>query len=450
MAQATVTNKGLAARVRAEAGRHGLRISPDHTSVKRWLDGVQPQEDTARCIAAALGSKLGRVVTYEEIGFGSSSTATTGDLVQDAIRYPAEPFRAVDLLDTLTAADANDDGAVMSTPWDPTPAPSIITGYLFSAPNWQEEDDPTRSDGMAGRIRATVRTLTQLDFQYGGGHTRRLLLTYWRTEIIPALRTARTAAAQRDLFAAAADAAEVLGWSAYDAGHHGAAQRYFTQGLRLARDADDALMGGQILANLSHQANYLGNYTEAVHFARAAQTATIGKASKTVSSMFLTMEARALASLGDVPGCTAALHLAERHFDQRSQEDDPEWISYFDALELAGETAHCFRDLGQAQKTQDFAALAVDPVLTPARTRSFISIVHADGALAAGNLDQAVALATHSVELVDALQSSRQRRYLADFCRSLASGNHMSHPAVREFTEAVIVKDPALAAHINS
>lgn len=34
---------------------------------------------------------------------------------------------------------------------------------------------------------------------------------------------------------ASADAAEVLGWSVSDAGHHhGAAQRYFAQGLRLA------------------------------------------------------------------------------------------------------------------------------------------------------------------------------------------------------------------------
>jgi hypothetical protein len=51
---------------------------------------------------------------------------------------------------------------------------------------------------------------------------------------------------------AAAEAAELLGWSAYDAGRHGVAQCYFVQGLRLAREANDRLKGGHILADLSH------------------------------------------------------------------------------------------------------------------------------------------------------------------------------------------------------
>ncbi|MFI5935947.1 hypothetical protein [Actinoplanes sp. NPDC051494] len=453
MTQAAVTNKGLAARVRAEATRAGVNIAPDHTSVKRWLDGSQPQDDTIRCIAAALGAKLGRVVTYDEIGFGSAATGSGLDLVQDATLYPSEPSRAIDLLDGMTAADLGDDSAVLSTPWDPATAPSIITGYLFSTPSWQDSPDlESGSDGRADRIRATVRSLTALEFQYGGGHTRHMHLSYWRSEIIPALKSARgrPTPAQRDIFAAAADAAEVLGWSAYDAGHHGAAQRYFTQGLRLARDAGDPLMGSQILSNLSHQANYLGNFNEAVHYARAAQNAALGRTSRTVSSMLLTMEARALASLGDAAGCATALNRAEREFANRQGAEDPPWIYYFDALELAGETAHCFRDLGHAAKTQLFAAQAVDRLLTPARTQSFISIVHADGALAAGNLDEAVSMAARAVDLAGSLQSSRQLRYLADFGKSLTAGKYLGHPSVREFTETLQAKAPTLMTHFRA
>ncbi|WP_306215015.1 hypothetical protein [Actinoplanes sp. RD1] len=444
MQQAAVTNKGLAARIRAEAARSGVNITPDHTSVKRWLDGMRPHEDTVRCIAAALGAKLGRLVTHDEIGFGAP---TTIDLSRDAVLYPPESSRTVDLLDGLTAADAGDAPAIRSTAWDSASVPGVITGYLFSAPRWQEFGEAhSGHSGKADRIRATVRSLTQLDFQYGGGHSRRLLLTYWRAEIIPALRDTR-GSAQLDIFAAAADAAAVLGWSAYDAGYHGAAQRYYTQGLRLSQEAGDAVMGGQILSNLSHQANYLGNYNEAVHLARAAQSATLGRASKTVNSMFLAMEARALASLGDARGSANALNRAEQDFANRQGTEDPEWISYFDALELAGEAAHCFRDLGHALKTQQFAAQAVDPLLTPARTQSFISIVHADGALAAGNLEQAVSLAAQSVELAGSLQSSRQLRYIADFGQSLAAGGHLGHRAVRDFAETLT--DSALAAHFR-
>ncbi|WP_203791518.1 hypothetical protein [Paractinoplanes rishiriensis] len=445
-----MTNKGLAARVRTEGQRIGLTLSTDHVSVKRWLDGGRPQGDTARCIAAALGAKLGRVITFAEIGLDSVGDAAPIDLTSEGALYPSEPSRSIDVIDGLTDADIRDDSVAAKLPWDSTATPGVITGYLFAEPSWTESsrDISFAAAGIAGRIRATVRNLTQLDFQYGGGHTRKLLLSYWKTEIVPALRGGLGNTAKRDVFAAAADAAEVLGWSAYDAGRHGAAQRYFVQGLRLAREAGDAVMGGQILSNLSHQANYLGNFTEAMHYARAAQSATVGQASATVNAMFLAMEARALASLGDAKGCGAALNRAEQEFGRRRESDDPDWISYFDALELAGEAAHCFRDLGHSRHTQLWAARAIDPVLTPARTRSFICIVHADGALADGNLDEALALAGQSVELAGSLQSSRHLRYVSDFYSSLML-KYDNHAGVREFTALLRSKNPELAESVN-
>src|ERR1700722_5729554 len=38
--------------------------------------------------------------------------------------------------------------------------------------------------------------------------------------------------------------------------------------------------------------------------------------------------------------------------------DDPEWIGYFDAAELAGEGSHCFRDLRSPRTAQGFIAQA--------------------------------------------------------------------------------------------
>ena len=136
--------------------------------------------------------------------------------------------------------------------------------------------------------------------------------------------------------------------------------------------------------------------------------------------MFLAMEARALASLGMAKDCAVALNRAEDLFARRDPGEDPSWIGYFDQAELAGEAAHCFRDLGRAEETQRFAALAVEPSVTPARTRAFIGLVDAAGALHAGNIDEAVQLAGDAVTLAGALQSSRYRRYVTDFRSSLA------------------------------
>ena len=128
---------------------------------------------------------------------------------------------------------------------------------------------------------------------------------------------------RREIFSAAAEVAQLLGWSAYDAGRHGAAQRYFTQGLRLATEAGDPVLGGRLLSNLSHQANYLGRYDEALQFARAAQASGGGRATGTVTAMFLAMEARALASSGDARLCANALNLAEQAFARRDPAKGP-------------------------------------------------------------------------------------------------------------------------------
>ena len=263
---------------------------------------------------------------------------------------------------------------------------------------WQDVQGPliTANAAAAERIRAFTRHLMDLDFKYGGGHVRRVLLFYFRSEIVPLLREPHPDPIRREIFGAAAEVAQLLGWSAYDAGRHGAAQRYFMQGLRLAREAEDPVLGGRLLSNLSHQANYLGRYNEALQFARAAQTGAVGRVTATVNAMFLAMEARALASSGDSRMCAQVLHRAEQAFAQRDPAKDPAWISYFDALELAGEAAHCFRELGQPRETQMFAAQAIDPVNTPPRTRAFISMVTAAGAYRAGNLDEALSLATEA------------------------------------------------------
>jgi hypothetical protein len=446
MQQAGVSNKGLATRVHAEALSIGLDISPDHVSVRRWLDGVRPHQDTIRCIAAALGAKLNRRVTYAEIGFDSVAEVAESGLIEDGAQYAPCSEQAIDLLACLTSADISESPAVVESAWVSATAPSIIAGYLFAEPQRTEYAGSLAdtSVDIAGRIRRTIRCLMNLDFQFGGGHTRRMLLVYWKTEILPVLRRRYPETIAREVMSAAADAAEVLGWSAYDAGRHGAAQRYFVQGLRLAREANDRLMGGQILANLSHQANYLGNFSEAIQFARAAQAATVGEASATVRAMFLAMEARALASIGDAQACAAVLHRAEQAFDQRNPGDDPDWISYFDAWELAGEAAHCFRDLGQPHDTLRFVEQAIDPVHTPARTRALIEMVRAAGALRSGDLEEAISIATGAVGLAGSLQSSRYLQYVADL-HGLLTGKNVSHPSVRAFTELVAASYPTLA-----
>jgi hypothetical protein len=82
MAEAGVSNKGLAARVRELAQRDDRPISSDHVSVRRWLDGSIPRGRTSHYVAVALGAKLGRQVTPADLGLASDAqevTTTHGD-----------------------------------------------------------------------------------------------------------------------------------------------------------------------------------------------------------------------------------------------------------------------------------------------------------------------------------------------------------------------------------
>jgi hypothetical protein len=89
-------------------------------------------------------------------------------------------------------------------------------------------------------------------------------------------------------------------------------------------------------AHADRSENPLGQFRDALQMARAAQSAAAGRATAAVRSVLLAMEARALASLGDPAACAAVLHRAERELDQRAPGEEPEWIYYFDELELSG------------------------------------------------------------------------------------------------------------------
>src|SRR5258708_27176494 len=66
--EAASSNAGLARRVNMVGAEHGLDLRYDKTSVARWLRGQQPRGMAPTLIAEALGRKLGRPVTVEEIG----------------------------------------------------------------------------------------------------------------------------------------------------------------------------------------------------------------------------------------------------------------------------------------------------------------------------------------------------------------------------------------------
>lgn len=420
----------LTGALKEEAQRQGVGIMSDRsmtTALSRWENNHNTPD---RFYRRLLGAVLGLL--------------DPDDLAARTSTYEPNVDRAIEALSVMTRRDRVEE-PVLASSAGLVHIEHVISGYLF-AHSYSVDERYSRAESsvvepnsVAERIRVTASTLMDIDFDQGGGNVRGALTDYFRLSVVPELRVARPSALRRAVFAAAAEVAQLLGWSAYDAGHQAVAARYFTLGLRLADEAADHLMGARLLANLSHQYNSLGKFPQALTAARAAQAALRGHGTPSVETMCVMMEARALASVRDERGATLAIDHAERLFKRRAG-NEPAWISYYDAAELAGDSAHAFRDLGAAAQTREFAEAALT-ASTPRRTRAFIQLVSADAALACGELEQAAALAVEALESGSDLRSQRYLRYLESFARAVPD---LRHPVLARFTDIVSDRHPDL------
>lgn len=440
MRQAGVSNKGLGRRVRelSESDGGSAPVRADHVQVSRWLAGRHPQPRTCRLIARALAEKLGRRVTLDEIGYGGAASGP-----DTGLEYPANVAASITALCQLTHNDLH-DASVSALTVVPDAWNTLLVRWLVDSDQGQARApaDPrpvTATDVEA--IRDATIMFGNYDYKFGGGRPKLLVAKFLEIEVLPHLpHVSPTDPVGREYFREVAALTRLAGWTAYDAGAHGQAQRYLTQAFRLARAAGDKALCGRILAGMSHQANFLGHYQLAVDLATAAHHGAQGYTTPTTVALFLAMKARAHASLGQEADATAALLAAERQHTLCNPENDPMWIRYFDRAELHAEFAHCFRDLNKPKLANHHAAASVrESANLYVRSLSFCRTVLATSHLQNSDIEEALAVATGVVDTAAALQSSRVRSYIADFRARLAA-IRKDDPIVRKFNEYVDIQ----------
>lgn len=286
-------------------------------------------------------------------------------------------------------------------------------------------------------VEDATKMFSSFDYRYGGGHSRLLVVQCLASDALPRLRHASTASPLgRKYFSAAAGLTRLAAWSAYDTGQHGVAQMFFALALRFAKAAGDRALGGRILAGMSHQANFLGEFQKAVDLARAAHRGARGLATPTAMALFHAMEARGLASLGQEAECTKALLSAEGWMAQSKPDNDPSWIHYFDDAELHAEFAHCFRDLSRPELSAEHAELSLaNAGDVYVRSKGFVTTVVATSHLQRGDVEHALSVAQGVVDAAQQLQSRRIIAYLNEFRQLLIP--YRSDGRVRQFEDYV-------------
>ncbi|MER5973383.1 transcriptional regulator [Streptomyces sp. NPDC002055] len=443
--EAACSNAGLARRVNMCGAEHGLDLRYDKTSVARWLRGQQPRGRAPGIIAEALGRKLGRTVTIDEIGMANGKNLASGvglqfaPTVLGAIEQVCELWRSdVGRRDFLSGATVAASALVEpSRDW-------LITGV-----DAQVARTAGARVGLADvdAVRAMTEALVELDHRFGSGRVRPVVVHYLNSVVSGLLGGSYRESVGRELFAAVARLTELAGYMAVDTGQPGLAQRYYIQALRLAQAAGDRGYGGYVLAaGMSHLAASLGNPREIAQLARAAQEGARGRVTPRAEAMFYAAEARGHALLGDgrafqvVAGqALAAMERAgevEKDVSGAAEGsasgDDPAWIVHFDHAYLADELAHCHRDLGQAEPAQRRAeeALSGHPE-SRVRRRAIDLVLLASAQVQLREVEQACHTGTQALDLLAGLRSNRGAEYLEDLQQRLEPFRHEA--VVREF-----------------
>jgi transcriptional regulator with XRE-family HTH domain len=374
---------------------------------------------------------------------GSELRATAIASASDdvGLRWSPDLATTVETVGRLWKADVERRAVVVGAAWSAAAFGAPARDWLLS---WTEPD-PIHIEGHrigAAEVDAVwsmCRTFTDLDHMLGGGHARSTLAHYLSTAVLPMLKGSYGERTGRRLLAAAARLCDIAGFMAFDCRLHGLAQRYYIQALRLAKASGKRGLGSHILADMSMQAHYVGDGSEALALARAGQRTAQDCGSPALLARCCALEARAHALLGDGAACGQAMAQAERTLDV-DEGDDPSWVSFFTHEQLAAEFMYAASDLGRSADVQRFAPAVLAPSSGMQRRMALATAALASSHLAGADesaidVDQACAVLRTAVPVAASLSSPRTTGVVNAVRARLRV--HADRPAVQQLEDEI-------------
>lgn len=270
----------------------------------------------------------------------------------EAGRSAPHPWARPRLAKALDVTDDELDSILVGEAAD---VPVTVDVVMFDRPTAPGSTARRVGAAHVASVAAMTETFAQADHQLGGGHARSTLRHYVRQVVTPLLSAAREDAVGRSLLIVAARVYDLAGFMCFDSGHHEAARRYFTEGLRLARAAGDGSIQAHILGDMTMQAIYTGARRQALELADAAVASARPSGSAAVLARALALAARARARAGDAVGADGVMFAAERALDGAPSGDDPSWIRFFTGEQLLTERLYVAADLGRTAEVESLA-----------------------------------------------------------------------------------------------
>ncbi|MGH3961934.1 MAG: hypothetical protein ACRDRY_01565 [Pseudonocardiaceae bacterium] len=227
---------------------------------------------------------------------------------------------------------------------------------------------------------------------------------------------------RRRLAAIAGETAGHAAWLFHDLGDQHSAERYYTVADVATREAGDPALDAYVHGFRSLVMGSHGQTREALGLARGAVEIAQRSATATTRSWLISVEARALASVGDAKSCFGALRRARTVMGQARREEDPAWMYEFDHARLLALTGACYGRLGKttaAERTLREALKALGPKRTRRRAEVLVDLARArarqqDAEEATGLAGEALEIA---VETGSRAGIQRVRRFRPELAR---------------------------------
>ncbi|HSV65801.1 MAG TPA: helix-turn-helix domain-containing protein [Mycobacteriales bacterium] len=287
-------------------------------------------------------------------------------------------------------------------------------------------------EALVSRVERRIAQLRRLDDFAEAGDLRGLVERELHATADLLHKAAATESLRRRLLVAVGELCQLAGWVTGDMGSYPAAARYYSIGIKAAHAAGDVPLAANLISTLAYQISNVGNPREAVLLARTAATGAKHHATPTTRALLKERIAWASAKAGDRRQAERTLSAVEEDYERRTPDDDPSWVYWLDAAEVDVMAGRCYVELGlpaRAVPLLSNALCSYDERM--ARELALYTSWLAEAYIMLGNIDQAVAAATKTLELTGEVTSARGDTRVNLLRKQLKP--YQALPAVRDF-----------------
>ncbi|MET9241293.1 carph-isopro domain-containing protein [Nonomuraea sp. NPDC003709] len=229
---------------------------------------------------------------------------------------------------------------------------------------------------LVEQIETQLPQLQALDDEHGGARHLGYIGAQFRSIGLLLHEGGHPTAVTARLLQALAEVGQLAGWMAFDATHHGLAQRYFATALRAAHQVNNLPLCAHILADLSFQAASRDHPADAITLGEAARRAS-DAAPAAVRASVLSRLAFAYATADRYTDFQRSRDMARELVDEPLTGHEPRWMYFLTPNHLDCQAGYALIHLGMTRQHDGTTAKArtllgqgIDLLQTGAHSRS--------------------------------------------------------------------------------